>query len=251
MGASEESIYLSVVIPAYNEEQNIRESLRRIESFMALKKQDWECIVSSDGSKDRTVEWVNDFVKTHPSGRFKLLSTEKNEGKGFAVHRGIFAAKGKYILVTDADLSAPMKESDKLIGALESGCDIAIGSRVVREKGADVQQSFKRRLAGRVFNFLVQALVLKGFLDTQCGFKCFKRDAAYKLFEMQKLNGFSFDVEILYLAKKHGFKIKEVAVMWRQAPGSRVRLFRDSLAMLKDLLRIRKYHAGDSIAHAR
>ncbi len=249
MSLSEGSIHLSVVIPAYNEERNIRESLRRIESFMALQRYDWECIVSSDGSKDRTVEWVSDFVKTHPSGRFKLLSNEKNEGKGFTVRRGILASRGKFILVTDADLSAPIKEVDKLINALESGYDIAIGSRAVRAEGADVQQSLKRRVAGRVFNFLVRLIILKGFLDTQCGFKCFKKEAAFKLFGMQKLNGFSFDVEILYLAKKYGFKIKEVAVMWRQAPGTHVRLARDSFAMIKDLLKIRKLHSRERATH--
>ncbi len=249
MPFSEASIYLSVVIPAYNEERNIRESLRRIESFMVLQKYDWECIVSSDGSKDRTVEWVNDFVKTHPSGRFKLVSTEKNEGKGFTVRRGVLASRGKFILVTDADLSAPIKEADKLIGVLESGYDIAIGSRAVRTEGADVQQSFKRRLAGRIFNFFVRTLVLKDFLDTQCGFKGFKQGAAQKLFGMQKLNGFSFDVEILYLAKKYGFKMKEVAVMWRQAPETHVRLVRDSFAMIKDLLKIRKLHSPESATH--
>src|SRR3989338_4598473 len=116
MSLSEGSIHLSVVIPAYNEERNIQESLWRIESFMALQKYDWECIISSDGSKDRTVEWVNDFVKTPPSGRFKLLSTEKNEGKGFTVRRGILASRGKIILVTGAGLSAPIKEGGKLIG---------------------------------------------------------------------------------------------------------------------------------------
>ncbi len=250
MSLSESSIHLSVVIPAYNEERNIRESLRRVESFMALQRYDWECIVSSDGSKDRTVEWASDFVKTRPSGRFKLLSTERNEGKGFTVRRGILASQGKFILVTDADLSAPIKEVDKLIGTLEGGYDIAIGSRAVREKGADVQQSLKRRLAGRVFNFFVQTIVLKGFLDTQCGFKCFKKEVAHNLFGIQKLNGFSFDVEILYLAKKYGFKVKEVAVMWRQAPGTQVRLVRDSFAMIKDLLKIRKLHSGDPATHA-
>src|SRR3989338_3609119 len=219
--------HLSVIIPAYNEERNIRESLRRIESFLSFKAYDWECIVSSDGSSDKTVDFVNDFIKSHPSGRFRLVSYDKNHGKGFTVRRGILAAGGKYLLVTDADLSAPIKEVDKLTKALDEGYDIAVGSRALADKSGDVQQSFKRWFAGRVFNGLVRAVVLRGFSDTQCGFKCFKKEAARRLFQMQRLDGFGFDVEILYLAQKEGLRVKEVPIMWRQAPGSHVRLMRD------------------------
>jgi dolichyl-phosphate beta-glucosyltransferase len=146
--------------------------------------------------------------------------------------------------VTDADLSAPIKESDKLLQALAEGVDAAIGSRAVRKAGCDVQQSFKRRLAGRAFNLLVRALALSDCRDTQCGFKCFRREAALKLFGEQRLDGFSFDVEILYLARRRGYRVKEVPVMWREGRESRIRFFRDSLAMAGDLLRIRNLHGN-------
>ncbi|MBI3251718.1 MAG: glycosyltransferase family 2 protein [Candidatus Omnitrophica bacterium] len=237
-------VFLSVVMPVYNEEKCIRESLRRIEAFLSLKGLPWEVLVSSDGSTDGTDTAVRSFIqeKEGRQSRVRLLSSAGNKGKGDAVRRGVLAAEGKFILLTDADLSAPIKESDKLIAELESGADVAIGSRAMREKGCDVQQTLKRRLAGRVFNALVRAVALKGIRDTQCGFKCFKKEAARDLFAAQTLDGFSFDVEILYLAKKKGYQIKETAVMWKEGADSRVRLFRDSLRMAKDLFIIRKRH---------
>ncbi len=231
---------ISVVIPVYNEEKCIEETLRRVGAFMSLKPWSWELIVSSDGSTDKTDEIVRAIIEKRGDGKVKLLAAGKNAGKGAVVRRGALEAQGKHILVTDADLSAPIKESDKLLAALEGGCDVAVGSRAMREKGCDVQQSFKRRLAGRIFNVLVRLLVLKDFQDTQCGFKCFKKEAARALFREQVLNGFSFDVEILFLAKKRGLKVKEVPVMWREAKSSKVKLFRDSLGMLKELMFLRK-----------
>ncbi len=236
-------IRLSVVIPAYNEAKNIQEAMRRVAAYMTLKKYSWELIVVSDGSRDETDRMAKEYIAENAErDRFKLLTSEKNHGKGYASRQGILAAKGKYILLTDTDLSSPIKEVDKLISSLEAGADIAIGSRAVREAGADVQQSVKRRLSGRIFNFFVRLFVIRGIKDTQCGFKCFKKEAARTLFEKQKLDGFAFDVEILYLAKKTGFKIREVPVMWKQGADSRVSLFRDSFVMLGDLLRIKKLH---------
>jgi len=235
-------IYLSVVMPVYNEEKIVQESMRRVSAFMALKNQDWELIISSDGSTDKTDSLVNDFIQSHPQSRIRLLVSEKNKGKGAAVRRGVQESLGRYILVTDVDLSAPVKEADKLIRALEEGYDVAIGSRALREPACDVQQSFRRRLAGRVYNVFVQAIALRGFWDTQCGFKCFKNEAARHLFQKQKLDGFSFDVEVLMLAEKQGLKVKEVPVMWRQGQDSHVRLLRDSVRMVKDLFVLRKIH---------
>ncbi|MBI4432669.1 MAG: glycosyltransferase family 2 protein [Candidatus Omnitrophica bacterium] len=231
---------LSVVVPVYNEGRGIRECLRRVESFLDLKGDAWEIIVSSDGSTDNTNQEVRAFISESPvrKERIHLIASETNKGKGHASRLGVLKAQGRMILITDADLSAPIKEVDKLIAEIEKGHDIAIGSRAAREPGADVRQSFKRRLAGRIFNILVQILALRGIGDTQCGFKCFKREVAHDLFSNQKIDGFTFDVEILLLARKKGYTIKEKAVMWSEGPDSRVRLARDSWRMLKDLLKI-------------
>ena len=238
---SESRARLSVVVPVYNEEKKIAETVRRISAFLSLKGQPWELIVYDDGSKDRTGDIVRQIER---EGKIPLrfFSSGANRGKGHACRGGVLEAGGRFILLTDADLSAPIKESDKLIAVLEKGSDVAIGSRGVREKNGDVRQSFKRRVSGRIFNFFVQLLVLPGIRDSQCGFKCFTAAAAKKLFSAQKLDGFSFDVEILYLARKFGYKIAEVPVMWSQGQDSRVSLFHDSIRMLKDLLRIKKLH---------
>jgi dolichyl-phosphate beta-glucosyltransferase len=242
MTLSSEPVQLSVVIPVYNEERNIRETLRRIEAFLSLKNISWEVCVVSDGSKDGTVDVLEDVRRTKPQLPLKILRSDSNHGKGFASRRGMLEARGRYVLLTDADLSAPIKESDRLTAALEKGADVAIGSRAVREKDCDVRQSLKRHISGRIFNFFVQLLVLPGIRDSQCGFKCFTRAAAQKLFSAQKLDGFSFDAEVLYLARKNGYKIAEVPVMWSQGADSRISLFRDSFRMLKDLFKIKKLH---------
>lgn len=233
------SLDISVVMPAYNEEKNILEAIRRVDAFMKLKNGEWELIISSDGSKDSTDSLVADYLKKRSDNRVKLLTAGHNKGKGASVRRGILAAEGQIILVTDVDLSSPIKEVDRLIAALNDGADVAIGSRAIRSKDCDVQQSVKRKLTGRIFNFFVKSLVLRGFHDTQCGFKCFKHDAAKALFSAQKLDGFSFDVEILCLAIKNGYKVKEVPVMWKQGATSRVSLLKDSLAMLRELFYLR------------
>ena len=235
-------VYLSVVIPVYNEEKSVLEALRRIGAYGDLKKQVWEIIVADDGSTDKTASLVRDFI---PSGEFshvRLISLDKNQGKGAAVRAGMLQARGRYALLTDVDLSSPIKEVDKLIRALDGGADVAIGSRAKRAPDCDVRQSFKRVVSGRIFNFFVRLLVLPGIADTQCGFKCFRQKAARDLFSAQKLDGFSFDVEILYLARKKGYHISEVPVMWSQGQDSKVSLFRDSFRMLGDLFRIKSIH---------
>lgn len=236
---SNSATVFSVVIPVYNEEKAILETMRRVRAFLELKNISWECVISDDGSTDRTRELAQNQIHSGEYKNFSVVSAEKNQGKGAAARRGMLAAKGDFILLTDADLSSPMKESDKLVAALNDGFDIAIGSRALRSPGADVQQTFKRRISGRIFNILVQLILLRGIHDTQCGFKCFKAKAAKELFSAQKLAGFSFDVEILWRAQKHGYKIKEVPVMWRQGADSKVRLFRDSFRMVRDLIRLR------------
>ena len=233
---------LSVVIPVFNEEKSIGEALRRITAYLSLKGQSWEVLVSNDGSTDGTAEAVERFASENPQHSVRLVTSSPNHGKGFAARQGVLAASGRYVLLTDADLSAPIKESDKLIRALEAGSDVAIGSRALRSKGCDVRQSFKRRFSGRVFNLLVRALVLPDVMDSQCGFKCFTKEAAQRLFSQMKLDGFCFDVEVLYLAKRAGLKVAEVPVMWSEGRDSKIRLVHDSAVMAGDLLKIKKLH---------
>ncbi len=233
---------LSIVMPVFNEEKRIVESLRRIHAYLSLKKLDWELLIVNDGSSDDTNRLISDWMSRHLEVRVRLMSSAQNRGKGYAVRSGMLAAKGERVLLTDADLSAPIKEMDKLLTVLDQGFDVAVGSRAVREKGCDVQQTLRRRIAGRVFNFFVQALVLRGIGDTQCGFKCFTREAAQKLFPLQTIYGFAFDVEILYLAKRQSLRIAEVPVMWCEGRESKIRLFRDSAVMLGELFRIKKNH---------
>jgi len=239
MPAGQKVLDISVVIPAYNEEKRIDECLRRVTAFLSLKDREWEVIVSSDGSTDKTEEIVRTHIGKRQDGRLKYIPAA-HAGKGAAVRRGVLAAEGKVILITDTDLSAPIKESDKLMAVLDSGWDIAIGSRAIREKDCDVQQDPKRWLAGRIFNILVRMIVLKGFKDTQCGFKCLKKEAAHTLFRAQTLDSFCFDIELLCLAKKMDYKVKEVPVMWKEALFSKVNLVKDSIPMLKELFYLRK-----------
>lgn len=233
------SVRLSVVIPAYNEERMIAETLRRVNAYLSHEAEPAEIIVSTDGSKDHTDELVRRFIIEHPDRSVKHLTDTSNHGKGAAVRRGVEAASGRYILITDADLSTPLKECEVLIRALDEGADIAIGSRALKEPGVEVRQSLKRHISGRIFNFFVKCFVIGDFKDTQCGFKCFKREAAKTLFAKSRIDGFSFDVEVLYLAKKMNFRTREVAVMWSQGRRSAISLFRDSFLMLKDLFKIR------------
>lgn len=233
--------FLSVVLPCFNEEKNIAGAVRRVDAYRRLKNQPWEILVVDDGSSDATSARVKEMVGEGMPD-LKLLRFEKNRGKGHAVREGMLAASGKFLLLTDVDLSSPIKEADKLVSVLERGADVAIGSRARRSRGADVQQSFRRTLSGRIFNFFVQLLVLPGIADTQCGFKLFKRQAGRDLFSVQKLDGFSFDVEVLWLARRKGYKIAEVPVMWSQGEDSKVSLFRDSFRMLGDLFKIKRLH---------
>lgn len=231
---------LSVVIPVYNEAHCIAESIRRVAVFLSLKGKPWELVIVSDGSTDKTDEIVAAIAAQNPSVRF--LISPKNMGKGATVRRGVLAARGQKILVSDADLASPIKEVEKLSAALDEGFDAAIGSRALKAPGRDVQQSPLRAISGRIFNFFVQLLFLKGFLDTQCGFKLFRREAAQAVFSAQKLDGFCFDVEALYLALQKGFKVKEVPVMWRPGEKSQVRLLRDSARMIRELFILRKLY---------
>lgn len=227
-------------MPAYNEEGNIAEAVRRVRAFMSHQKYNWELLIVNDGSRDNTAAVVKKILDEDSDPHVRLLSLDVNKGKGASVKRGVLASRGEYVLVTDVDLSTPMKEVQFLLDTLGQGFDVVIGSRALKARGCDVQQSFRRHLAGRIFNLCVRAIVLRGFYDTQCGFKCFRADAAKALFERQTLDGFAFDVEILCLARMNSYRIREIPVMWKEGQKSRVKIFRDSFVMLGDLFRLRQ-----------
>lgn len=228
---------LSVVIPAYNEEERIDNSLNTIIRYMENRGYRYEIIVVNDGSTDKTVDIVKNFSVRNKN--INLILNEKNMGKGYSVKKGILESNGEYILFSDSDLSTPIEEIEKLIRYLQEDYDIAIGSRALPNSDVQIHQSFHRELMGKIFNLITRILTLMDIKDTQCGFKCFKKDAAKNIFRRQIINGFSFDVEILYIAKKLGYKIREVPVVWLNSNSTRVNLIKDSIRMFIDLLRIR------------
>jgi glycosyltransferase involved in cell wall biosynthesis len=237
---SDQSPELSIVIPAYNEENRLARTLARIRDYFAPASpsaRDIEIIVVDDGSTDGTANVVRQWAKEIPT--LRLVSNNGNRGKGYSVRNGMLEARGRITLFTDADLSAPIEESQQLLAAIRAGNDVAIGSRAVDRTMIDVHQSRFRELAGLIFNCLVRLFTGLPFNDTQCGFKAFGRDRSRIIFEQQRIEGFGFDPEILFLAQRHGLRSAEVPVRWSHDHGTRVRLFRDSLGMFADLLTLR------------
>jgi dolichyl-phosphate beta-glucosyltransferase len=209
---------LSVVIPAYNEAQRLPRSLERLRSFLDARGARYEILVADDGSRDGTAA----AAARAGADAVRVLEGGTNRGKGHAVRRGMLAATGQRRLMTDADLSTPIEELQRLEAALDAGADVAIGSRAVAGARVEVRQGAFRESAGRAFNRLVRALLLPGILDTQCGFKLWTGPAAVRAFTPLRLDGFSFDVEALYVARRAGLRIAEVPVVWRNDAASRV-----------------------------
>lgn len=235
-------LQMSVVVPAFNEETRLKVSLPHLWRSLKRRFTDFEIIVVDDGSSDRTAEIVSSFSAGH--GGVRLIRHDVNRGKGYAVRTGMLAALGDHVLFSDADLSTPAKEVGKLLDAIAGGCDIAIGSRARRESLILRRQPIYREFMGKTFNRIVRLLAVGGIRDTQCGFKCFTRQAAREIFSMGRVNGFSFDVEALYIARRKGFKVREVGVLWRNHPQSKVHPVKHSLQMLKELVLIRYYVAA-------
>jgi len=231
---------LSIVIPAYNEQWRLPTTLIDVIDLMDTKGLIYEVIVVDDGSSDDTCEMVRKFEKIRP--QLRLISYPRNHGKGYAVRTGILNARGKRILFMDADGATSIKEIDRLMRAMDSGAEVAIGSRAKTSSETHVKTHWYRKIIGRIFNFLVNLLLIPEIADTQCGFKLFSRDAARFIFKVQRADGFSFDVELLYLAKKIGLKISEVPVNWQNVPGSKVNLLLDSTKMFLDILLYRFKH---------
>jgi dolichyl-phosphate beta-glucosyltransferase len=239
---------LSIVIPAYNEEKRLPETLRQVLEWIARGAFSFcELIVVDDGSRDGTVGVVKGFAQANPpdaNAVLRLLSNPGNRGKGYAVRHGMLDAKGEWILYTDADLSTPIGEIDKLCrAAREQDAAVAIGSRAVDRSLVEVHQPAMRELSGRAFNLVMRMVTGLHFRDTQCGFKLYRADAARQIFTRQKQEGFSFDVEDLLIAKKLGVRAVEVPVRWANVEGTKVRLSQGIMSFL-DLVTIRMDHRG-------
>jgi glycosyltransferase involved in cell wall biosynthesis len=231
---------LSIIIPAYNEESRLPRALERIRSY--LSSRGWtetkvEILVVDDGSADGTAHAVEQWSRELPGVR--LILNGQNRGKGFSVRHGMLEARGRIALFTDADLSAPIEEADKLFAAIKAGEDVAIGSRALDRSLIFVHQSRLRELAGIIFNGFVRTLTGLPFADTQCGFKAFRREPCRIIFEQQRIERFGFDPEILFLAKRHGLRAVEVPVRWAHDPATKVHMLRDSAMMFCDLFYIR------------
>jgi len=228
--------YLSVIIPAYNEAQRIIPTLEDIDKYLAKKDYSWEVLIVNDGSTDETAKIVGNFCKKHSN--FKLIDNKINQGKGAVVKQGMLQAQGEWRLFMDADNSTPIAEIENFWPYIKD-YDIMIGSRYVQSGLIKEKQPLIRRIISRGGNFLVQLLILPGIADTQCGFKLFSAKSVDVVFPKQRSMRWSFDMEILAIAQKLGFKIKEVPVVWRNAALSKLRAIRTASRSLKDLIVIK------------
>ena len=228
---------LSVVIPCFNEERRLPSTIEQIERYLDGTGMSYELILVDDGSTDGTRRVMNDAAAHHPSVRVEALP--RNRGKGRALAEGVAAASGTEILITDADLSTPIEELEKLQAALDKGAGAAIASRALRGSRVEVSQPVYRVLMGKAFNLIVQLVLLPGIWDTQCGFKLFRADVAKDAFGALTTDGFGFDPEVLFRAKKRGVRITEVPVVWRNSAPTKVSPISSSFDMFKHVLRIR------------
>ena len=230
------SPFLSIIIPAYNEEQRLPSTLEQIFSFLKEQSYSAEVLVVENGSVDRTYEIAQDFARRHSNLRaFRV----EQRGKGSAVKKGMLGAQGEYRFLCDADLSMPIAEVNRFLPPVLTDFDIAIGSREAPGAVRYNEPSY-RHWGGRGINLLIRLLALPGLHDTQCGFKCFRAEIAEDIFRYQTFNGISFDPEILFIARLRGYRIVEIPIHWYYSDESRINLFQDTLALVKDLLVIRQ-----------
>ena len=227
---------LSVVIPSYNEELRLPGTLDRIATYLQTYSGAAEVLVVDDGSKDRTAAVAESYRGKIPS--LRVVSNKVNRGKGYSVRHGMQEARGRIALFTDADLSAPIEEAGKLIAALENN-DVAIGSRAMDRSLITVHESRFREFAGIIFNKIVRIILWLPFVDTQCGFKAFRRENCGVIFEQQRIERFGFDPELLYLARHHGLRTVEIPVRWGHSAATKVSMFRDSIQMFMDVFTVR------------
>lgn len=233
-------MHWSVIIPAYNEEKRLPAYLHGIITYFDSRGESYEVIVVDDGSQDGTASVVERCRASAPSVR--LIKLVENRGKGYAVRTGMLAARGTLRVFTDADGATPIQELERLERSLAEGADIAIGSRTVRDPTRTVQARAFRKIAGLIFNIAVRSLGVTGITDTQCGFKLFRAPAAQALFSALQNDGFSFDVELLFLSQRWKYRIVEVPVHWTDQSGSKVRVVRDGLCMLRDIWTVRRHY---------
>ena len=227
----------SIVIPAYNERARILATLEAVVAAVRSHGWDAEVIVVNDGSTDETAELVRNFAQTAPE--VHLQENPGNRGKGYSVREGLLRAQGEIVMFSDADLSAPIDEAQRLFDAIHSGADIAIGSRWLATSRQTHRQPLYRQLFGRCFNMLTRAMMQLPYADTQCGFKAFTRQAAQTVFQLQTIERWGFDPEILFIARKRGLRVKEVPVSWAHDARTRISYLRDGLQMLKELAIVR------------
>jgi len=231
------SPHLSIVIPAYNESARIEGTLARV--MECVKNQGWdaEVLVVDDGSRDATPEIIQAWMQRY--SRLHLIKNEGNRGKGYSVRNGLLQAAGEIVMFTDADLSAPMEEAERLFAAISDGADVAIGSRWLDKQRQTIHQPLYRRFFGRCFNWVTRIVMGLPFKDTQCGFKAFKRTAAQVIFRLQRIERWGFDPEILFIAQKLGYDIREVPVTWGHDERSRMSYLKDGMKMLEEMAAIR------------
>ncbi len=248
MNAPASAPELSIVIPAYNEEGRLGRAISRIRDYFAGRRvppgvapeiglDQLEILIVDDGAKDGTARIAEEWAREIPG--LRLVSNQENRGKGYSVRHGMLEACGRLALFTDADLSSPIEEIEKLLAAIAAGYDIAIGSRALDRSLISVHQARHRELGGIVFNGLVRMVTGLPFHDTQCGFKLFRREPARIIFEQQRIERFGFDPEILFLAKRHGLRVAEVPVRWAHDAATKVQVLRDSVMMFRELVAIR------------
>ena len=229
---------LSIVIPAYNESARIESALERVLACVAERHWNAEVLVVDDGSSDSTPDIVRRWMTAHPN--LHLINNEGNRGKGYSVRNGLLQATGQVVMFTDADLSSPIEEAERLFEALDAGADVAIGSRWLDKQRQTTHQPLYRRFFGRCFNWVTRKVMGLPYKDTQCGFKAFKRDAAQVIFRLQTIERWGFDPEILFIARKLGYKIVEVPVTWGHDERSRISYLKDGMKMLEEMAQIRR-----------
>ncbi|HWC15574.1 MAG TPA: dolichyl-phosphate beta-glucosyltransferase [Terriglobales bacterium] len=235
--------YYSIIVPAYNEAERIGASLEHMLAYMGESRWSAEIIVVNDGSSDNTAAVVQEYARRNPI--IRILENPGNRGKGYSVRNGMLNASGQILLFTDADLSSPIEEAEKLFAVIENGeADVAIGSRYLRSELQTRKQPLHRRMMGRAFNLALKTILGLSYADTQCGFKAFSRKAVMTIFPNMKIERWGFDPEILFLARRYGLRVAEIPVSWAHDHRSKINPLRDGTRMLGELLRVRMNSMG-------
>lgn len=238
---NENGIELSVVVPAYNEENRLAPGLRQALEYLARRGEPFELLVVDDGSRDGTIRVAESFA----SQGVRVVRHERNRGKGAAVRTGVLASRGRKVLISDADFSTPIEEVEKLERSLQDGTPLVIGSRGLADSQVRQRQPFYREMMGRTFNRLIRLFGVRGIRDTQCGFKLARGEEGRRIASELKIEGFAWDVEMIWLARRRGYGIAEVGVVWVNSPDSRVDPIRSSFSMLRDVITMRLRHRGE------